>query len=402
MLGRPLVAIALGVNLLSCGAAQGADNSVETPATVGSSREVPDEAHSEGAQREQPTGGLGIVRTSVDPKDATLQISRGKIRIAEQWFDLPDAGYRHIPQVRQELPSVLGQPLPEEGKVVTPRFRAYLADVAPETRGAEIFSVLQTAAFAGFPSVQIAPHRIVLHMRVPGPPGEASRAERVLQWPEHPLVVEIHHDRVDIYRTTIAKEGTTEKKELRTVPANVLDQELASIVAEACGPDQGPCTPFLLTVAEDGAGHALHTVLTALSRPESSSFAAPPQRALFLPQVDGPLVVSPRRARVGDMSVSGRLPPEKIKQAVRENFDQLRRCYEEGLERDPKLTGRVVVRFVIARDGSVSNAAASDQSTMPDAAVTECLIAKIKGLRFPRPDGGIVLVVYPLQFEPED
>jgi hypothetical protein len=52
--------------------------------------------------------------------------------------------------------------------------------------------------------------------------------------------------------------------------------------------------------------------------------------------------------------VTGRLPPEVIQRIVREHFPDYRHCYNDGLQRDPMLQGKVVVRFVIKRDGSIS------------------------------------------------
>src|SRR5262249_58774195 len=61
------------------------------------------------------------------------------------------------------------------------------------------------------------------------------------------------------------------------------------------------------------------------------------------------------KVRMGATSVSGRLPPEVIQRIVRQNYGRFRMCYEQGLTRNPNLEGRVSVRFVIGRDGGVSN-----------------------------------------------
>ena len=49
------------------------------------------------------------------------------------------------------------------------------------------------------------------------------------------------------------------------------------------------------------------------------------------------------------------------------------RCYEDGLAKNPSLAGRVAVKFMIARDGSVSTAEDSG-STLPDSSVTSCIV----------------------------
>lgn len=105
------------------------------------------------------------------------------------------------------------------------------------------------------------------------------------------------------------------------------------------------------------------------------------------------------KVRMGKTSVSGRLPPEVIQRIVRQNYGRFRMCYEQGLARNPNLEGRVSVRFVIGRDGSVSNVG-NGGSDLPDSSVISCVISAYYGLSFPQPEGGIVTVVYPIMFAP--
>ncbi len=102
--------------------------------------------------------------------------------------------------------------------------------------------------------------------------------------------------------------------------------------------------------------------------------------------------------REGATSVSGRLPPETIQRVVRASFGRFRGCYAEALARNPTLEGRVVVKFVIDRAGSVSTTA--DAGSDMSAPVTECVVRRFGDLSFPQPTGGIVTVVYPLVLTP--
>jgi hypothetical protein len=102
----------------------------------------------------------------------------------------------------------------------------------------------------------------------------------------------------------------------------------------------------------------------------------------------------------GGCSVSGRLPPEIIQRIVRQNFGRFRACYQSGLSRSPDLAGRVTARFVIGRDGAVSNVA-DGGSDIPDPTVVSCVVRAFYGLSFPQPEGGIVTVTYPIAFSPE-
>jgi hypothetical protein len=108
---------------------------------------------------------------------------------------------------------------------------------------------------------------------------------------------------------------------------------------------------------------------------------------------------APRLRPDGVTHVSGRLPPEVIQRIVRQNYGRFRFCYEQGLTRNPNLEGRVATRFVIGRDGAVSNAQ-NGGSDLPDATVVACIVQSFYGLSFPAPEGGIVTVTYPISLQP--
>ncbi len=113
----------------------------------------------------------------------------------------------------------------------------------------------------------------------------------------------------------------------------------------------------------------------------------------------GHKVKSPTGVRIGEGTVSGRLPKEVIQRIVRQNYGRFRMCYEQGLTRNPNLEGRVSARFVIGRDGAVSNVM-NGGSDLPDSGTTSCVLSAFYGLSFPQPEGGIVTVSYPIMFTP--
>ena len=98
--------------------------------------------------------------------------------------------------------------------------------------------------------------------------------------------------------------------------------------------------------------------------------------------------------------VTGRLAPEEIQRVVRSEWERFRGCYEDGLRRSPSLAGRVSVRFIIERDGSLRDVA-PEAPTMPDPEVVSCVVARFATLRFPPPHGGVVIVTYPILFSPD-
>jgi hypothetical protein len=113
------------------------------------------------------------------------------------------------------------------------------------------------------------------------------------------------------------------------------------------------------------------------------------------PTAPGPII----RVRTRGTSVSGKLDRELIQSTVRANYERLRECYDAGLEKTPGLKGRLSVRFVIARDGSVPSVQLAE-SELPEA-VSQCVLTEFQRLIFPRPEGGIVTVLYPIVFQPE-
>jgi len=103
--------------------------------------------------------------------------------------------------------------------------------------------------------------------------------------------------------------------------------------------------------------------------------------------------------RPGVGTVSGHLPPEVVQRIVRQNYGRFRQCYENGLRTNPNLTGRVTARFVIGREGSVTNVQ-NGGSDLPDSGVVSCVVSAFYGVSFPTPEGGIVTVSYPIMFSP--
>ena len=102
----------------------------------------------------------------------------------------------------------------------------------------------------------------------------------------------------------------------------------------------------------------------------------------------------------GDPVVLGALDRDAIERVIRGHLAQIRYCYQRQLQRDWDLEGRIVFRFVIARDGSVSSVEVVE-SGLEDQVVESCVSKQLMRLKFPAPDGGgIVVVTYPFVFSP--
>lgn len=106
----------------------------------------------------------------------------------------------------------------------------------------------------------------------------------------------------------------------------------------------------------------------------------------------------PPQMRSEQQTLTGQLPPEVIQRIVRNNYGRFRACYESALRNNPNLSGRVVVNFVIGRDGAVNSVGGGGD--LPDAGVISCVASNFRGLTFPPPEHGIVTVSYPIVFTP--
>lgn len=105
--------------------------------------------------------------------------------------------------------------------------------------------------------------------------------------------------------------------------------------------------------------------------------------------------VRPARA-----AIRGALSQEAIRRVVRRHLAEVRFCYEQGLQSNPSLEGRVAVTWIIGADGAVQNASLSS-SELGSSRVEGCVVEAVRRWAFPAPDGGgIVGVTYPfvLQF----
>ncbi len=95
-----------------------------------------------------------------------------------------------------------------------------------------------------------------------------------------------------------------------------------------------------------------------------------------------------------------------IRSAVREMIPMLGDCYSEGLERDPKLAGKIVIDFTIEGEPDVGGVVGESKidptkSDLADAAVRECMQETMYALQIDPPaGGGVVHVHYPFEFAP--
>lgn len=100
----------------------------------------------------------------------------------------------------------------------------------------------------------------------------------------------------------------------------------------------------------------------------------------------------------GTPEIRGQLDRDIIARVIREHRREVRSCYENELQRNPDLAGRIIVRFVISPDGAVASSDVQE-SDLGNNAVESCIVRRVRRWRFPEPrGGGIVRVSYPFVF----
>ncbi len=99
----------------------------------------------------------------------------------------------------------------------------------------------------------------------------------------------------------------------------------------------------------------------------------------------------------GTAVVMGSIDKELIRKVIQDHAAQIRYCYETQLAINPRLQGKVAIKWVINADG-VGSSPQVDHSltTLEDAKVHECMMSRITSWAFPKPKGGgIAVITYP-------
>lgn len=100
-----------------------------------------------------------------------------------------------------------------------------------------------------------------------------------------------------------------------------------------------------------------------------------------------------------EAEVGGGLDLDLVAEVIKKNLGQIRFCYEQGLQSEPSLSGKVTVEFTIGGSGQVK-AAGVKNSSLGSQIVDECIVSRLRSWRFALPEGGAdVKVVYPFSFK---
>lgn len=77
----------------------------------------------------------------------------------------------------------------------------------------------------------------------------------------------------------------------------------------------------------------------------------------------------------------------------------IRACYEAQLQLNPKLRGKVTIRWTINLQGRVEGLSVV-RSSLGNTAVERCVLRVLRHARFEKPEGGVCVVQWPFVFAP--
>jgi TonB family protein len=101
----------------------------------------------------------------------------------------------------------------------------------------------------------------------------------------------------------------------------------------------------------------------------------------------------------GKTTVVGGLTADEVGRIIRRHWNEIKYCYEKELSKDPNLSGKVAIAFVIDPVGDVGDARVSE-STLNNGGAESCMLSNVKRWKFPAPrGGGTVEVNYPFIFQ---
>jgi len=94
---------------------------------------------------------------------------------------------------------------------------------------------------------------------------------------------------------------------------------------------------------------------------------------------------------------AGKLDANAVSQVIKRRQSAIQSCYEREIKKNPKASGKVIATFTIGTAGRVTRSKASQDTV--GGGVGNCVAATIERMRFPRPEGGEVIVNKTFVFE---
>ena len=93
--------------------------------------------------------------------------------------------------------------------------------------------------------------------------------------------------------------------------------------------------------------------------------------------------------------LEGKADASGVASVIKRRQSAIRKCYEEGLRANPKLSGKVYIKFTIGSRGRVTSASVDKVKGSVGKSVGDCIARRLKGWKFPKPDDGSATFRYP-------
>jgi hypothetical protein len=169
---------------------------------------------------------------------------------------------------------------------------------------------------------------------------------------------------------------------------------IGAVFGNTIGANEGMGGLGLRKAGRGGGGDAVGTIGVGKLNTGDGARGAPGAHGVSGPRRESRVPV----LRQYEADVHGSLSKEVIRRTIQRRLNEVRFCYESGLARDPALSGRLAVSFLIAPSGVVQQAAITE-STLSSSSVADCVAQAMRRLSFPAPEGGgYVRVTYPFSF----
>ena len=143
------------------------------------------------------------------------------------------------------------------------------------------------------------------------------------------------------------------------------------------------------------------TILRAPHSTTPTAVANTPERSAAVQRPPAkPAAIQPSSPPITPTDEPGSLDKDTIRAGVKSIVPRVEECYTKGLERNPKLAGKVVVKFVIrTKDGRGridEGEIDSENDELQSPLVEQCILNAMADIDFPAPSGGgEVHVSYP-------
>lgn len=141
-------------------------------------------------------------------------------------------------------------------------------------------------------------------------------------------------------------------------------------------------------------------VSLAMERARTTPFGAGQRDAQW---TISPPAGSSRDAGSGAVATSsepvGDIDASQVARTMRAEVPEIRRCYEDELRANPRLSGRLEVGFTLSVDGRMTYAVASGPRGFRP--VGHCILGHLRRLQWPAARGGSVDFRFPFTFTPE-